>query len=267
MGSLQEGGEWCDAHSRGGTEGQCAKSGKYNQNHGISGRLEHLMAYVKICDIVWYDLGMPIPVSDIHLLCPMNKCTMSLELTKHRPDRGTKSLVHGSPRATSTTGPTSKVIRKVGKTRQLTCSRWENSSSWMYHDIPMAAVQIGGKGNCLVGICFLQEMCYQSILPFCWRGPGFSTWIFRLEVLHASWSFFIETLGGAFLNANHRNSHLRPFKLRNNLWCARVSLGKPTVIAFGLWRRRWFIPWTPNENDRDLKPNKLESWRRYWLGF
>ena len=112
------------------------------------------MAYVKICDIVWYDLGMPIPVSDIHLLCPMNKCTMSLELSKHRPDRGTKSLVHGSPRATSTTGPTSKVIRKVGKTRQLTCSRWENSSSWMYHDIPMAAVQIGGKGNCLVGICW-----------------------------------------------------------------------------------------------------------------
>lgn len=89
---------------------------KCNKNHGISGRLEHLMAYVKVCDIMWYDLGMPIPVSDIHLLCPMNKCTMSLELTKHRPDRGTKSLVHGSPRATSTTGPTSKVSRKVGKT-------------------------------------------------------------------------------------------------------------------------------------------------------
>lgn len=119
---------------------------------------------------------------------------------------------------------------------------------WHIHGSPSDRRQ----GNCLVGICFLQKMCYQSILPFCWRGPEFSTWIFHLEVLHKRWSFSIETLGGAFLNAN-RNWHLRPFKLRNNLWCARVSLGKPTVIAFGLWRRRSFIPWTP-KNDREWNP-------------
>lgn len=88
-------------------------------SHGICQNMRH--------HVIWS--GHANTLSDIHLLCPMSKRMVPPELTKHRPDRGTKSLVHGSPRATSTTGRTSKVIRKFlswravdEKTQALECT-------------------------------------------------------------------------------------------------------------------------------------------------